>query len=878
MDRTGRRGARRAGTALTAALLFTALASAPHESGTSAAAAGTTGLQGTVTDRTTGDPLADLFVIAVDTSTYQVAGGATSQTDGTYAIDLPPGTYGVEAVDPTGTHTVAWHPAAASLPESDPVAVAGGSRPTADVSLQPSSHTAAMAGTVTDTVSGNLLQGVWVLVLGPPNGAPVGGAVTDSEGHYTVPNLEGRQHQVVFLDPSGAHPVQSGPDPISLEAGTTTTVDTQLDAGTPPADGPAAVGGTVTETGSGEALEATWAIVLHAETWAFAAAEATAADGTWSLGVPVGDYRVMVVDPTGTHAAGFTPGIVSVAEGAQAVADLALAPDGPTAAITGTVTEDGSGDPVEGAWAVAVSATTGAPTAGATTAADGSYAIAGLRAGPVKVVFLDPLMAHLMEWFDDTTMGEATELTLVAGQTATADAALQPTADPVPPLRLGSPDNRLGNDPINPPASGVPGFWLTAGARAAEKENGDRFLSGSCTSAVAGLVTGCSGAGPDLNTEYSVDGRFFAVEVAALTPGQPLRIQVYDPAWTNQDGTCTTNTMSAAEITSLVNLSETTMNDGATRYAAGSTSYCAGDQPPNGNMRATSYIVRSPDDTPDDPTDNSVVSSCAPTTFSGRNGDGSGIYNRLRESTAYDSPSEQGFERVGFRQHFRQWFTICTVPAGSVEEGRYLVQVRTNPDTSGLPGNPASVLNADPAANPGGNNNYALRAGFGASGAPDGTGVSVQGEGHLTISTRVGNAGTSAGYLARVTSALAGHTVEIQIFDIGDVASGTLAFAVTPPPDARQGGATGPQLSSFAGCTIQRDGTPVLNPTVTNCGITGMTSGVYNGRTVTVRIPIPSDYWCDELVGTSCWVRIAQTFSGGLTSMDTSTWTVRVAD
>jgi hypothetical protein len=449
------------------------------------------------------------------------------------------------------------------------------------------------------------------------------------------------------------------------------------------------------------------------------------------------------------------------------------------------------------------------------------------------------------------------------------------TAEYLQSLPMGSPENRMGNDPINPPTAGLPNLWLNVGSRAADKQSGDRYTNGNCTSVVAGMTTGCTGTGQN-NSEYDVNGHFFAVNVEAVTAGQPLRIQVYDPGWTFQGDTCGSNNMTTTQINALVALGETTMNDGATRYASGNTNFCAGDQALNGNMAATSYIVRGPDDTPFDSRDNPVVTTCAPRTFTGRNINATGIYDRLLETSAYNDASEQGFEQIPFRQHFRQWYTICTVPSTDVDVGRYYVQVRSNPDTSGLPGDQDSVLDADTTGNPGGHNRFSIRAGFGSTGVPAGGSVGVYGEGRLPIYVNAGSTATTSFHLARMTPAYAGEVVALTFYDIGDVGTGSVNFSVSPPPDARQGSASGPAITSFSSCTIQRDGTPVLNPTVTNCGVTGMTSGVYNGRAVTVQIPIPSNYWCDETVRTNCWIRVALTFAGGATPTDTTSWTASI--
>ena len=461
------------------------------------------------------------------------------------------------------------------------------------------------------------------------------------------------------------------------------------------------------------------------------------------------------------------------------------------------------------------------------------------------------------------------------------------TAEYLQSLPMGSPDNHMGNDPINPASTGQPQLWVNVGGRGANKQSGDRYLNGNCSSGglPGGTTTGCSGGGADQNLEYDVDGHFFAIRVDEVTAGQPLRIQVYDPAYTYTGDRCEHNPVqnqSGRLISTLVNLPENTMNDGADRYAPGNTIYCPGDQSLNGGSAssghhyATSFIVRGPDNTPYESRDNPVVEDCAPVTFTGRSINSNEIWDRLRETAAYDGNpiSEFGFEGVPFRQHFRQWFTVCEIPAGEVDVGTYYLQIRSNPDVSNLPW---SALNADTTRNHGGHNRMALRAGFGGmavpdgseAGVPDGSNVGIFGEGRLPIYANAQNTATTEFFLARMTEEYAGEVVALTFYDIGDVGSGGVNFSVTPPPDSNVG-------SSFSGCTIIRDGVPTLTPTVTNCGVVNMTSNVYNGRAVTVQIPIPANYTCDDADRYGCWLRVTMTYTNGAVPTDTSTWSASI--
>ena len=214
-----------------------------------------------------------------------------------------------------------------------------------------------------------------------------------------------------------------------------------------------------------------------------------------------------------------------------------------------------------------------------------------------------------------------------------------------------------------------------------------------------------------MNTDYSPVGYLYAVEVGSTSAaGQPLKIEVYDPAYVYNGDDCSQNNITGAQATSLGSTYGDPYAD--RRYQAGRTTWCTGDQNLAGNDVVTTYIVREPDDTPSDLSDNPAV--CA-ISFDGRN-PGSG--------NADVQPAEHqhalGRENQIFRKVYRQWFPICTVPSGQVKPGTYVVQVRTNADLSSPQTSITASLGSgagslERAANPipatGGYNRYTIRAG-----------------------------------------------------------------------------------------------------------------------------------------------------------------------
>ena len=95
--------------------------------------------------------------------------------------------------------------------------------------------------------------------------------------------------------------------------------------------------------------------------------------------------------------------------------------------VSGTVDRTGSGDPVEGAWVVAVT-TGGVFTKAAVTDNAGHYTL-DLAAGSYKIELVDPLGLHHGEWHDDAPIGDfgaGTPVTVNSPTPLDVDATLDP--------------------------------------------------------------------------------------------------------------------------------------------------------------------------------------------------------------------------------------------------------------------------------------------------------------------------------------------------------------------------------------------------------------------------------------------------------------------
>lgn len=115
---------------------------------------------------------------------------------------------------------------------------------------------------------------------------------------------------------------------------------------------------------------------------------------------------------------------VAAVAGSPTTVDADLDPSTGTAA--GTVTEDGTGEPLAEVWVVAIGSN--GTVRATTTDAGGNYSVTGLAPGGYRLRFVDPSGTHAAEYHVDTPDPDAaTPITVVGGQTTTTTpAALAP--------------------------------------------------------------------------------------------------------------------------------------------------------------------------------------------------------------------------------------------------------------------------------------------------------------------------------------------------------------------------------------------------------------------------------------------------------------------
>lgn len=364
----------------------------------------------------------------------------------------------------------------------------------------------AIAGRVAEDYNDEPVPGAYVVALRESDLGLVQGARADDQGYYRMDVPAGR-YLLEFYDPSGGHRFEwydNEPAPASLDevsrvtatAGAESRVDAWLAVDTGFLSGSLSTGGDPAEPG----IEV---IALRGGT----PAGSTTTAGTDYLieGLRPGNYTAVFVDPTGAHRPIFYGGsptpdgatTFTIAANAwfNAGADLPVATPAPHAGpVSGTVTEEGTGRPLEGVMVVALRASDLGFVRSTRTAADGTYTLS-LPSGEHLLEIADPSGAHRFEWYDDEPEPASfAELTTVTAGTTGADAEVRRTT------------GAIGGTVTTGGGSPVAGAWVIVYSDAATRS----------------VVTGADGG-------YTIEGLPpGSYTVAFVDPTATLRFEYYE--------------------------------------------------------------------------------------------------------------------------------------------------------------------------------------------------------------------------------------------------------------------------------------------------------------------------------------------------------------
>lgn len=502
-----------------------------------------------------------------------------------------------------------------------------------------------------------------------------------------------------------------------------------------------------------------------------------------------------------------------------------------------------------------------------------------------------------------TIRGEATNIFLPAlgfGNTTyiSADARAEYEGS----VSMGNPDSTLGTEPERIGDAGYisPNLWLGFEGPNYTKVNGDRFGTNPC----GGAYTGCTSS---VNTEFDQSGYFFNISVTGTT-GDDLVVEAFDPIYAGTGTQCLGSGSgspfpTAAQLSALTALTATAgytssgltipqgwFDDAATRYQSGDGDWCSGDQASGrtsgtalSSRMTTTFIMRAPDDTPWNPYDNPVINegTCEPEQFtayrsepnSGSGGttinwDGSiyGILDPVAAPGGIEWDVDYDDDVWTFSETFRRWAPVCRIPAIDLITDTYLLQIRT----SAPPGYPEAAYSASYFTTQG-LNAMSLRVGFDTgTGTPDPQGkVSLSAAGRLPIFANIQN-GDSLFYLAKVLPTSRERNLTVELYDAGDISGTSAAIQVLPPDDPQS-------PASFSGCQFALDGRlpSEITTNASTCTISNITNAVYNGRAMTVQVPLSGTYDCDVDSANGCWVRLRITYNAD--AHDFTTWSAYIS-
>ncbi len=397
-----------------------------------------TGVTGTVREAPSNVTLPGTWVLALQASTYRLAGATVAGAGGTYGIDLPPGNYVLEFVEPTVGHQIEWYDGHGytDAANAEVVTVTAGNVATANADLN--LPTGTITGTISEQTTGTTLPGTWVAALDTA-GRPTALVETGPGGAYRISGLRPGTYRVASVDPAGNHATRMAPNatdfdtatPVTLTAGITAAANVALPATTPPGTA-TTITGTVIDDVTGSPVSGIWVTALTRSNCTFTAGAVTDTGGHYSIPVPAGDYFLRYLDDEDHYRSEWSGGqnnpatfddiTVIVGGTTGGGANGSLAPLRGT--IAGTITADVGGAPIAGAWVAAID-TAGVPVSGVSTAANGTYQISNLPLGSYQVVVIDPTTAHHLEFYDNASSPTtATPAVVTGSHTTTVDAAL----------------------------------------------------------------------------------------------------------------------------------------------------------------------------------------------------------------------------------------------------------------------------------------------------------------------------------------------------------------------------------------------------------------------------------------------------------------------
>ncbi|MFQ5576809.1 MAG: carboxypeptidase regulatory-like domain-containing protein, partial [Anaerolineae bacterium] len=361
-------------------------------------------ISGTITDRATTAPLNSIAVDVQGLTPANYYSYGYSSAGGIYttAPGLPPGEYRVLFYDYNNLYATEYYSHAFRPGLATTVTLTTTHRGGINAAM-------VKAGAITGTVRGSgPLSDVQVTAYYAAETTWVNYSTTDINGYYRLAGLAPIGYKLKLLPPDNRYITewyqgQSAWDtatPITPTSGVTITLDITLTRA-------AVITGLVTDALNGAPLSGIWVSLYNAGDDSYRTGTATNISGTYRLdGLLAGGYKLQFWDGGGNYLSEYynnRPDLasadpVTVTAGTTATANAALTAG---AHITGTVTAEGSGAPLDGVSVYLYNAGDDSYRANAATNISGTYRFDGLPAGGYKLKFQDFSGNYLNEYYNN---------------------------------------------------------------------------------------------------------------------------------------------------------------------------------------------------------------------------------------------------------------------------------------------------------------------------------------------------------------------------------------------------------------------------------------------------------------------------------------------
>ncbi|MCS4162927.1 lipopolysaccharide export system protein LptA, partial [Salinibacter ruber] len=354
---------------------------------------------GTVTSAENDEPIGGASVEVLRSDNGNTLASATTDTTGSYEA-----TFTIE--EPDAPDQIRLELSAEGFVDKE---VSTGFQPsvTEDVTLEAMSVEAAASGTVTDTDTGDPIEGASVTGTRPDGGEQLFEATTSSDGTYDV-----------------TFEVADEPDEVAIQADaqgfeaadTTVSFSEQIsaDLGLQVATTQAIASGTVTNEDTGDPIEGASITGTRPDGGEQLFQATTSSDGTYEASFEVAD------EPSEIEISANADGFEMASQTVTFSGDISVGFELPSATTqstaSGQVTREDNGDPIGGASVTGTRAGSGEKLFETTTASDGTYeATFGVTDEPSEVTIQA-----------DAENFESGEQTVNFGEQITADFSLQP--------------------------------------------------------------------------------------------------------------------------------------------------------------------------------------------------------------------------------------------------------------------------------------------------------------------------------------------------------------------------------------------------------------------------------------------------------------------